>query len=152
MRIDQILDNVYLLPDTSKEILKQNIVEVNYPKRHLLLKAGKTEKNIYFIKKGIARLYTNEAENEITFLFCKEGDTIVSIKSYVQNQKGYENAELLEDSQLYELKTEQLHKLFQEDIHIANWCRKFSEQELIKTEERFISRQFRTANNATKNY
>jgi CRP-like cAMP-binding protein len=145
MTIDQILDEIYLLPDTSKQELKQNIVEVNFPKGHLLLRADRVERSIYFMKKGIARLYTNSTDDEITFLFCKEGDTIVSMKSYVQNQKGYENVELLENSELYELKTEKLHKLLNKDIHIANWTRKFAENELIKTEERFISRQFRTA-------
>src|SRR5699024_11504970 len=88
-------------------------------------------------------------ENEITFLFCKEGDTIVSMKSYVLKQKSYEKVELLENSHLYELKAKKLQKLLNEDIHIANWARKFAELELIKTEERFIYRQFR---NAKKRY
>lgn len=145
MKIEQILDNIYPLPDTSKRVLKDSIKEMSRPKGHLLLRAGKVERSVYFVKKGIARLYTNSSGNEITFLFCKEGDTIVSMKSYVLNGKGYENAELLETSELYELKTEQLHKLLNKDIHIANWARKFAEKELIKTEERFISRQFRTA-------
>lgn len=145
MDIDQILDKIYLLPNSSKQELKQNITEVDFPKGHILLRAEKVERSIFFMKKGIVRIYTNTAENEITFLFCKEGDTIVSMKSYVLNQKGYENVELLEDSELYELKTEKLQKLLEKDIHIANWARRFAEQELIKTEERFISRQFRTA-------
>jgi hypothetical protein len=38
-----------------------------------------------------------------------------------------------------------LEDLYQSDIHIANWGRKLAELELIKTEERFIARQFRTA-------
>ena len=42
-------------------------------------------------------------------------------------------------------KTKRLKKLFDEEIHIANWGRRFAEQELVKTEERLISRQFRTA-------
>ncbi len=145
MNIDQILDKIYLLPDVSKQALKQNIVEVNYPKGYLLLRADKVERSIYFMRNGIARLYTNLLENEITFLFCKEGDTIVSMKSYVLNERGYENVELLENAELYELKTEHFHRLLTKDIHIANWARKFAEQELIKTEERIISRQFRTA-------
>ena len=145
MDIDKILDKIYLLPESSKQELKQSIIEIKYPKGYLLLRADKIERSIYFIKTGIARLYTNSMENEITFLFCKEGDTIVSMKSYVENQKGYENMELLEDSELYELKTEKLHKLLNKDINIANWARKFAERELIKTEERFISRQFQTA-------
>ncbi|WP_410503372.1 hypothetical protein [Gillisia sp. CAL575] len=67
------------------------------------------------------------------------------MKSYVANQKGYEDIELLEDCELYELKTRNLQELYNKDIHIANWGRRFAEQELIKTEERLISRQFRSA-------
>ncbi len=145
MNIDQILDNIYPLPAASKQLLKKKIVQVSYPKGHILLRAGKVETSIYFIKKGIVRIYTNTPDNEITFLFCKEGDTIVSMKSYVANEKGYEDIELLEDGDLYEIKTKDLQQLFDEDIHMSNWGRKFAEQELVKTEERLISRQFRTA-------
>ena len=38
-----------------------------------------------------------------------------------------------------------LNHLFSEDIHIANWGRKFAEQELMKTEKRLIAQQFKTA-------
>jgi len=145
MSIDQILDNTHLLPTPSKQMLKRSITEVSYPKGYILLRADKVEANIYFIKKGIARAYAQTADNEITFWFGKEGDTVISMKSYVANQKGYEDIELLEDCQLYELKTKDLQALFEKDIHIANWGRKFAEQELVKTEERLISRQFKTA-------
>lgn len=67
------------------------------------------------------------------------------MRSYVDNQKGYENIELLEDSILYKLDFIALSRLFTEDIHIANWGRKFAEQELLKTEERLIARQIKTA-------
>lgn len=147
MNIDQIIENIYSMPEASRSRLKENINEVRLPKGYLLFKADKVETAVYFIKKGIARAYTyqNDNENEITFWFGKEGDTIISMKSYVENKKGYENVDLLEECDLYELKTTNLQKLFDEDIHIANWGRKFAEKELIKTEERLISRQFQTA-------
>lgn len=145
MNIDQIINNIFNLPETSKQIFLTHIEEVYFPKGHILFRAEKIEKNIYFIKKGIVRAYSKTDNNEITFWFGKEGDTIISMKSYVANQKGYEDIELLENCVLYKLNTEDLQKLFNDNIHIANWGRKFAEQELIKTEERLISRQFRTA-------
>lgn len=145
MNIDLILDSIYPLPDTSKELLKKSITEIKQKKGHILLKANTIEKNIYFIKKGIARAYSHKDNAEITFWFGKESDTIISMKSYIANLKGYENIELLENCELYELKAEDLQKFFEEDIHIANFGRRFAEKELIKTEERLISRQVRTA-------
>lgn len=145
MTIDNILDKVYPLPEASREALKKHLVEVSYPKGHVLLRADTIEKSIYFIRQGIVRAYASSADNEITFWFGKEGDAVISMKSYVSGEKGYEDIELLENCTLYELNTEQLQNYFEKDIHIANWGRTFAEQELVKTEERLISRQFRTA-------
>ena len=83
--------------------------------------------------------------NDITFWFGTEGEPVVSMKSYVEEKPGYESIELLEDCELYQLETSKLKALFNEDIHIANWGRKFAERELIKTEELIITRQYKTA-------
>lgn len=145
MFLNDILDRIYVLPDESKKLLMSLIQEVKFPKGHILLKAEKIEKEIYFVKKGIVRAYTQADGSDITFWFGTEGFVVVSMKSYVANEKGYEDIELLEDSEFYKLKANDLEKLFQENIHIANWGRKFAEQELVHTETRLISRQFRTA-------
>lgn len=145
MTIERILDDIYMLPEHSKQSIIESVSKVEYPKGHRLLNANKTERNIYFVKKGIVRAYINSLDDEITFWFGKEGDTVVSMRSYVAHQKGYENIELLEDCILYKLNGDALNSLYTKDIHIANWGRKFAEQELLKTEERLISRQFKTA-------
>lgn len=145
MNIEQILDKIYPLSESSKLMLKENIVEVNFPKYHIIIHADKIEKNIYFIKKGIARTFYSSADREITFSFGKEGDSIISLESYIANQKGYENIELLEDCDLYKINIESLQNIFNINIEIANWGRKFAEKELIKAERRHISRHLGTA-------
>lgn len=145
MEINQIIDQIFPLPALSKTALRNHITEVILPKGHILMKADKIETTIYFIKKGIVRAYSDRDGHEVTFWFGKEGETVISMRSYVENLKGYEHIQLLEECELYQLKTIHLQKLFTEDIHIANWGRRFTEKELIKTEERLISRTFRTA-------
>lgn len=145
MDLDQLLDNLQPLPTAAKAALKDHITLASYPKGHILLKAGRIETSLYFIKKGIVRAYAQIDGSDVTFWFGKEGQTIVSMRSYVEQKKGYENIELLEDCELYQLDTSSLQQLYQQDIHIANWGRKFAEQELIQTEERLISQQFHSA-------
>ncbi|NDV95442.1 Crp/Fnr family transcriptional regulator [Dysgonomonas sp. 521] len=145
MEIETVLDKIYELPAASKKNMIDSIVEVSFPKGYRLLNADKVERDVYFVKKGIVRAYINSYDGEITFWFGKEGDTVVSMKSYVDNEKGYENIELLEDCILYKLNTGALSDLFAKDVHIANWGRKFAEQELLKTEGRLIERLFGTA-------
>ena len=145
MTIEQIIDNVYQIPPISRAKLLTIINEVRLAKQSLVLKANRVEPKLLFIKKGIVRAFVVQPEGEITFWFGKEGDVVLSMKSYVKGLPAYESIELLEDSELYEIQSEHLQKLFDQDIYIANWGRKLAEQELIKTEERLISRQFKTA-------
>lgn len=118
---------------------------VELKKGHLLFREGKTCGDMYFIEKGIARAYCSSGESDLTFWFGKEGDFLMSFNGYVNHTAGYETIELLEDALLYKVSIAQLEHLFNTDIQFANWGRKLTEKELIQTEERFISRQFRTA-------
>ncbi|MCY0968503.1 Crp/Fnr family transcriptional regulator [Chryseobacterium wangxinyae] len=145
MNIDDIIDRIYPLPTVSKEKLKKYIIEVKRPKGFRLMESDKVITKVYFLKKGIVRAYASTENNDITFWFGTEGEPIVSMKSYVDEKPGYESIELLEDCELYQLETKKLFQFFNEDIHIANWGRKFAERELVKTEELIISRQYKTA-------
>jgi len=145
MNIDTILDQIFKLPENSKSVLKNLISEIEFPKDSIIIKAGKVEKTIYFIKKGIVRAFVPQENQDLTFWFGKEEDVVLPMKSYVDNHQNYENIQVLEDCILYQLKIDDLRKLFETDINIANWGRKLAEKELVKTEELFISRQFRTA-------
>lgn len=149
MHINQILETIYPLPEPSGILLKKHIRECSFPKGHLIIRAATIARKIYFIKKGIVRAYAHTDDNEITFWFGREGETVISMKSYVEQQEGYEDIVLLEDCDLYELDAATLQRLFVQDIHIANWGRRFAELELVKTEQRLISRQFK---NATDRY
>lgn len=145
MDFDTFIDKIHPLPLASKKALVKSIEEVELPKGHILFKADKIERNIYFLKKGIVRAYVNSDSNDVTFWFGLEGDTVLSINGYVKNRKGYESVELLEDCEFYKLKNATLQTLFEVDINIANWGRKQMEYALIETEERLISRLIKTA-------
>mgnify|MGYP002440933694 CR=1 FL=1 len=139
MDIKEIINLRYAMPDASLDRLRQCLTEVSYPKGFRVLESGKVEKNIFFIKKGIVRAYTSVDGKEITFWVGREGATLVSMKGYVNDEPGYETMELMEDSVLYVLKRKKLKELFSEDLHIANWGRRYAEMELLSTEERLIS-------------
>lgn len=141
MDIKQIINLRYAMPDASLDRLRQCLSEVSYPKGFRVLESGKVEKNIFFIKKGIVRAYTSVGGKEITFWIGKEGATLVSMKGYVNDEPGYETMELMEDSVLYVLERKKLKELFLDDLHIANWGRRYAEMELLATEERLISMQ-----------
>ena len=126
MDIKEIINQRYAMPDESLYRLQQCLTEVSYPKGFRVLKCGKVEKDIFFIKQGIVRAYTSVDGKEITFWVGKEGATLVSMKGYVNDEPGYETMELMEDSVLYVLKRKKLKELFSDDLHIANWGRRYA--------------------------
>lgn len=141
-----IIFNTYNeLPESSANRLQDIIESVEYPKKYLLFEENKKNRDLYFISKGIARVYCQQDINEVTLQFASEGEILLSLQSYIENTPGYENIELIEPCILYHLSYTDLQLLYEEDIHIANWSRKFVERELIKMEQRLISLQFKTA-------
>lgn len=117
----------------------------NYPKGHILITELKREASVYFLEEGLARVFFHSDDKEVTFCFCVEGDVLMSVKSYFEEEPGYESIELLEDSTVYKIKHKTLQQLYEHDIDLANWGRKLAEQEFIKADKRFMAQQFKTA-------
>lgn len=145
MEIREIISRIAPLPATAMDRIASSAHPVTLGKGQLVFRANKLEQSIYFMAKGIARVYYFYGATDVTLCFATEGEALVSLASYIQQKPGYENIELLETSTLFRLKTTDLHQLYTADIHVANWGRKLAEQELIKTEERLISKQFKSA-------
>ena len=119
--------------------------KVTFQKGHMLFKAGRIERSVYFIEQGIARAFCYKEDKEINFWIGSESNILLSYNSFFLNKAGYENIELLENAVLYKVSDSVLMDLYQTDLEFANWGRKLAESELIKLEESFIARQFKTA-------
>ena len=141
MNINDIINNVYRLPQTSLDTLVASISKVEYPKNFHLHRETKS----YFIKKGIVRAYTHKDNKEVTFWFGQEGDLILPLQTLFAGLGEYATVELLEDCVLYEIELKRLQELYLNDIHIANWGRRYAECACIRSEKLFIARQFKTS-------
>lgn len=139
------IKSVYPLSEDRLQQFTAMLEAVELKKGHLLFREGKTCRDLYFLEEGIARAYCSTGDSNLTFWFGMEGDFLMSFNGYVNNSAGYETIELLEDALLYKVPVAELEHLYQTDLQFANWGRKLTEKELIQTEERFISRQFKTA-------
>lgn len=145
MALEAILNNIHPLSSTNCDLLSRYFIEEQVDKHTIIMNDERVEQYLYFIKKGMVRAYTSTSESDITFWFGLEGDVILSMQSYIQQQKSYETIEALEDSILYKIALKDLEQLYSSTIEIANWGRKLAEHELLKTEQRFIDRLCGTA-------
>lgn len=118
---------------------------LTFKKGKRLIKAGKIEQYLYFIVKGIARIYIRSVDKEITFCFCAETDVLFSYNSFFNQTAGYETVELLEESRLLRVSYAKIKALCEKDLSTANFFNKLIGVELVRTEERLISSQSKSA-------
>ncbi len=109
--------------DASLQELFSKMTRLELPKKHLLIRDGDCNRNLYFIEKGFARSYCLHEGREITIWFSREGDVTFAMKSHYHNEPGYEYVELLEDSVIYAISYDDLEYLYKTNIEIANWGR-----------------------------
>ncbi|WP_443945291.1 Crp/Fnr family transcriptional regulator [Pedobacter sp. AW1-32] len=111
----------------------------------ILIRENKYEDHFYFLESGIARASILIKYKPVAIWLGFSGDVCLSFNSYVYQKAGYERIDILQDAVVYGIKASRLQELYQIYPDLANWGRKMAEHELIKTEERFISKQFKTA-------
>ena len=63
-----------MIDENVLERLKPYLTEVSYPKGYVLFNSEKLERNIYFIKRGMARAFVEADGRDVTIWFGQEGD------------------------------------------------------------------------------
>lgn len=135
------------MSDSSIHELFRNHIRLEFPKRHILTSSFQKDPYFYFLEKGISRSYCVIDGKEITSWFGMEGDIQFSTNNFYGKTNGYEYevVQLLENSIIYAIPTQDLKTLYQTNIEIANWSRKLHEEAFLKNEQRLISRLYKSA-------
>ncbi|MDF2515143.1 MAG: cyclic nucleotide-binding protein [Sphingobacterium sp.] len=148
--MDNIITSIHKhfdINSESLEILLKNLNLLNVRKKTKLIQPDRTDKNIYFVEKGIARAYTILDGKEVTSWFSEEGDLLYSTNSFHGPVPGYETetVQVLEDSVLYYMAIDQLEVLCRSHIDIANWMRYVHQRAFVQMERRLINRFYLSA-------
>ena len=133
MDVKDIINKIYPMPEYSVETLLSHLRRKVYSKGSRLIESGVVDRNVFFLVQGIVRAYIPQEDRDITFWFGAEGTTVVSLKSYVSNEPGYETVECMENSVVYLLERSVLENLYSKDALKAQEyikLRKFTRREL----------------------
>ena len=106
------LNEIFPLTDDCISELGCIIQEARFKKRSFLLKAGQVCTNIYFIQTGLIRSYTTHGNKQRCSCFIKEGDIIISIKSFDNQARSIEYIQALEDTTLSYISFSNLEKIY----------------------------------------
>ncbi len=106
---------------------------------------GHTCKTIYFIKKGVARIYYFTDGIDITEGFFFENSIIARVESLFTGKPSRKAIQILEDAEIVAINASQLFKLYDSFPEIERLFRKIFEAAYVDTVNRIEGIQFHTA-------
>lgn len=130
-----ILNNLRNKENISKNSVAQltSLFEkIDLPKKSTLIDPYSMCSYYYFIEKGLSRTYILSDHKEVTTWFSNEGEMIFTM-NYHKNPR-FDYVQLIEDSVLYRIGSNQLAKLFETNNELANWSRFSNKQTFIALE------------------
>lgn len=120
-----------------------SIVSIN--KNKDLQPIGHTCKTIYFIEKGVARIYYIMDGIDITEGFFFENSIIARVESLFTGKPSRKAIQILEDAEIIAINANQLFKLYDNFPEIERLFRKIFEAAYVDTVNRIEGIQFHTA-------
>lgn len=106
---------------------------------------GHTCKTIYFIKKGLARIYYYKDGTDVTENFFFENNIIARVESLFSGTPSRKAIQVLEDTELIAIDSAKLFRLYDSFPEIERLFRKIFEAGYVDTVHRIEGIQFHTA-------
>lgn len=133
---------LYPVSDEAVNMLAACFKKQTIPAKTIIIQAGKIDRNVYFIEKGITRSFSYCNGKEITSWFSMEGDATCSSFSLYRNQPGFEYVETLEETEVYIISTHKLNELYNKHIDLANWMRVLQQENFLQLQDRHLARLY----------
>ncbi len=139
------LKQIAPLSDKSLTELLKYCTSTPFEKDEFVLKERAVCNHIYFVSKGLLRIYYCKEEKEVSEWFAFENTFCFSIVSYFKKLPSNLIIECLEDSEIIFMSKEGLDTLRNKNFDIANFVYQLISGSLIISQERMASIQFETA-------
>lgn len=138
------LDLFYRLPEPARSAFADAWQPSEHPKGHYLLREGGVSQ-LYFVRKGVARIYYHKPEREVTEWLALDQSFLFSIESFFERTPSRLAIHLLEPSEVFRLHHDDLMQLCDAHHTIEKLFRRMISSSLLLSQKRMESIQFETA-------
>ena len=114
--------------------LESIIVPLKFTKGEIILEAGETCENIYYLHQGLVRQYYYKNEKEVTEHLGVDGSIFMCIESLFREEPSKMVCEALEHSYIYALPKKRLEEVALHNVNIQILYRKILEESLIESQ------------------
>ena len=130
----QYIQPLVTFTESEKQALESAFTFRQVPRKFKLAEEGKVARELYFILKGLVRLYYTKDGQEITGYIFKEHLFASSYDSFLRQAPGIQTLETLEDCDLLVIDYERLQQLYDELPRMHIVARKIAEQRFINAQ------------------
>ena len=151
MNFLQYLESIITVSDT----LKNELISVSgrkiTSKGDIILNAGERCSDLFFVEKGLVRVYYFIEEKEVTNWFAQEGEFATCFYSFIVQGSSVETIQALENTELIQIPYSYLQGLYKQFPETERIGRILTETYYIKLEERLLNIQFKSAKERYQN-
>ena len=141
----ELLTSQVPLSEECIDNIKNTISILNLKKDEHLVEKGEQAPYLYFISKGIVRVYYIKDGKDITDWLASENQFISSLVSLFTKKPSDQYVQVLEDTQLIAMSHNELEKLYDKYHSLERIGRLITTQNLLRLQERVIALQFYSA-------
>ncbi len=141
----EYFDTVHRISPAAQHAIAEISTEISLPKNKDLQPIGHTCKTIYFMVKGIARIYYYKDGVDVTESFEFENAIIARVESLFSGRPSRKGIQVVEDAELVAIDANRLFQLYDKFPEIERLFRKIFEADYVNLVNRLESIQFHTA-------
>ena len=143
--LEKAIVSISPLPAQSLSVFLAAWKHWSVPKDHFLLREHAVSDYIYFIEKGVTRIFYHKNDKEVTEWLALDEQFFMSITSFFQRRPSHLIIQTLEPSEVYGIHHNDFMALADQYHDIERLLRKMVTGSLILSQQRMDSIQFETA-------
>ena len=132
------------LSDEAYDVFMNFVIKKEYPKGEILIEHGKKNEFVFFLISGSAKSYNFKDSKQICLWFAFESHCIATIRSF-DDLISQETVELLEDSELIQIKLGDLMTLSNQFTSISSLMLQLLKEHILFLEYKMNGLQFMTS-------
>lgn len=145
------IDTRFQIPEPARSAFLEQWKPMQHPKGHALVREGGVCNHLYYVSKGLVRIYYHKREREITEWLAPDGTFCFSIRSFFERTPSRLIIHLLEPSELLAIHHDDLMRLCDQYHDVEKLFRRMITGSLVLSQIRMESIQFETARQRYQN-
>ncbi len=133
-QLHQLVNQFVTFTSREKGLFEQAFTYLEIPKNFKLVSHGQVATELYFINKGLIRLYYTKGEEEITGFLFQENLFASSYDSFLRKVPSIQTLESLEPCELLVISYDRMQELYETLPKINILTRKVAEQRFINSQ------------------